>query len=194
MIPPVLARMKALGYAVFDGDPYDLNIFGIRKRNGVPNVFDDLIGCAYRWDGSWRVHYWNATTDPGQYWLENPANVKGTAILCPGQYRGVWEVGKHRGRYDALIQRGAEVTVWRDADRDRNLDMQDATIDSGFFGINLHKAGTVSSTVDRYSAGCQVLQATNDFEELMKLAEMQIKITEYDSFTYTLLEEWAPIP
>ena len=47
MLPPILARKKAMGYPVFDGQ-YDLNIVGVRKRNGAPNKFDDMLTCTYR--------------------------------------------------------------------------------------------------------------------------------------------------
>jgi len=188
MLPPILARKKALGYPVFDGQ-YDLNIIGIRKRNGTPNKFDDMVSCVYRQRGQWMAHHWAATTDPGQYYLLNPLQVKGTAILCPGHYRGVWEIDGHAGKYEALCQRGGEVTVWRDADRDGNLDMT-GEVDTGFFGINLHKAGEHSTRVDRWSAGCQVLANESDFEEMMRLARLQVATTGYKTFSYTLLEEW----
>jgi hypothetical protein len=188
MLPPILARKKAMGYPVFDGQ-YDLNIVGVRKRNGAPNKFDDMLTCTYRQGGQWMAHYWTATTDPGQYYLLNPLQVKGTAILCPGHYPGIWEIDSHAGKYEALCQRGGEVTVWRDADRDGNLDMK-GDVDTGFFGINLHKAGEHSTRVDRWSAGCQVLANESDFDEMMRLARMQIATLGYKSFSYTLLEEW----
>ena len=98
-------------------------------------------------------------------------------------------IGLHAGKYEALCQRGAEVTVWRDADRDSQADM-DGPKDTGFFGINCHKAGESSSRVDRWSAGCQVLANESDFDEMMRLARMQIATLGYESFSYTLLEEW----
>ena len=188
MLPPVLKQIRALGYPVFDGQ-YDLNLFGIRKRNGAPNAFDDLVGCAYRQGGQWMNHFWKATTDPGQYYLLNPLQVKGTAILCPGHYRGIWEIDQHRGQYEALCQRGGEVTVWRDANRDGEFDT-DGPTDTGFFGINLHKAGQHSTRVDRWSAGCQVLANESDFEEAMRLARLQVATTGCKTFSYALLEEW----
>jgi hypothetical protein len=115
--------------------------------------------------------------------------VKGTAILCPGHYAGIWEIDAHAGKYEALCQRGGEVTVWRDADRDGNLDTT-GKVDTGFFGINLHKAGEHSTRVDRWSAGCQVLANESDFDEIMRLARLQVATNGYKSFSYTLLEEW----
>ena len=188
MLPMILEEIADRGHPVFDGQ-YDLNIFGIRKTDGQPNEFDDLIGCAYRNAHEWRVHYWRATTDPGQYWLENPSNIKGTAILCPGHYPGIWEIDLHRGKYEALCQRSGPVKVWRDADRDREFDFGGDT-DTGFFGINLHKAGQSSDQVGRWSAGCQVLRNQSDFKTLMKLANLQIATIGAKTFSYTLLEEW----
>ena len=189
MLPPTLAHIKSLGHKVFD-DPkrdYDLNIFGIRNSNGETNAFDDLIGMFYMWDGTWRGHFWAGTVDPGLYWLENPSNLKGTAVLCPGQYRGVYEIGKHRGQYDALTQVGP-MRVWRDPDRDKHIDTW-GEVDEGFFGINIHKAGKVSTRVDKWSAGCQVFKESRDFEEFMDLCRKQISFNGWNTFTYTLIDE-----
>jgi hypothetical protein len=55
--------------------------------------------------------------------------------------------------------------------------------------LNCHRAraqGT-STQVDKWSAGCQVLANSDDFDQLMKLAKYAAK--HYgDSFTYTLFE------
>jgi len=191
MIPPVLAHMKTLGHKVFD-DPkldYDLNLFGIRNSNGKANSFDDFIGVFYLWDRTWRGHFWPGTVDPGLHWLENPSNVKGTAVLCPGQYPGAYEIGKHRGKYDALVQTNAPVKVWRDPNRDKHIDTW-GEVDKGFFGINIHKAGKVSTKVDKWSAGCQVLRYENDLDELIELCRKQVRINGWETFTYTLLDQW----
>ena len=45
------------------------------------------------------------TTLPGLYWLENPMNSKGCAILKEGQYKGVYEIDLHNGKYEAICQR-----------------------------------------------------------------------------------------
>ena len=70
----------------------------------------------------WEHYRWPITTDPGLYWLENPMNVDGTAILAPGQYRGAYRIGKHRDDYQAVVQTGGEVAVYRDDDRNALLD------------------------------------------------------------------------
>ena len=189
MLPPVLAHMKSLGHKVFDNPryDYDLNIFGIRNKHGETNAFDDTLGVLYLWDGSWRGHYWRGTVDPGAYWLENPMNVKGTAVMCPGQYRGAYEIGSHRGK-PGLVQSGP-VSVWRDYNRDTTIDRQ-GDPDHGLFGCNLHRAGASSKFVDRWSAGCQVWATERDFEEFMDICDKQVKMTGFKTFTYTLLDQW----
>ena len=190
MLPPVLAHIKSLGHVIFD-DPkydYDLNIFGIRNKHGKTNSFDDLVGCIYLWDGEWRSHYWNATVDPGLHWLESPMNVKGTAVLCPGQYRSAYEIGKHKNKL-ALVQTNGPVKVWRDPNRDQQIDKW-GPIDEGLFQINIHRAGKVSKKVDRWSAGCQVFAKEADFESFMENCDLQVKLTGFKTFSYTLLDQW----
>ncbi len=188
MLPLILEHMKNLGHVVFDHGDFDLNIFGIRCNLNY-NAFDDLLGCAYLEDGHWKVEYWPATTDPGHYHLENPQNVKGTAILVPGQYRGVWALDLHRKQYTALCQRNGPVRVYRDANRDTILDLNSNEITEGFYGINIHKAGKVSTQVDRWSAGCQVFAREADFQRLLKLCRTQIALRGWDKFTYTLIDK-----
>lgn len=139
MLPPILEHMKKLGHRVFEKGNFNLNLFGIRGRERQPNKFDDLIGCVYRDRGQWRIIVWEATTDPGVFYLENPLNVEGTAVLAPGQYLSAYTVGKHRGQYTALVQ-NAPVTVYRDNNLDSDLTIDPATLVSGFFGINIHRS------------------------------------------------------
>ena len=191
MVPPLLQRVKALGHRVFTSGDWNLNLVGIRSRPREANTFDDTFTCTYRENGQWITRYWECTTDPGTYWLENPSRVEGTAILHPGQYRNVYKIDKHRGQYDALCQRNGEVKVYRDDNKDEVLDMNPETTTSGFFGINIHRAGRAGATahVERYSAGCQVLRDSRDFDMLMSIARKQIENRGWDTFTYTLIED-----
>jgi len=202
LLPPVLARMKALGFKVFVNGDYNLNLFGIRSADIQSGVYNDLLGCAYRIQDQWYVRYWAATCDPGTYYRENPMNVRGTAILQPGQYPGVYAIDKHAGKYDALCQRGGPVRVWRDADKDGELDYNVDEAE-GYFGINIHASSSTPYTSDRdrdpetsevgkWSAGCQVHATTTGFREMMALAQMQFAMhPDWKPFlTYTLLEQW----
>ena len=194
MIPSILTAISNAGYVVFTkNSPYDLNLFGVRRANTTPNSFDDLMGCCYRNErGSWCVEYWDATPDPGSYWLESPGNVNGTAILVPGQYRGVYAIDLHGGKYEAICQRNGNVRCYRDNNKDDILDMEVGSIQSGMFGINLHHAsytGT-SSQVNKWSACCQVIANIDDFNRMMELAHLQQNHhPTWTSYTYTLLTE-----
>lgn len=186
----VLAAVAAAGHTVFDkgpgSAPYNLQLVGVRSSSIASNTFDDRCYCVYRDEsGTLRLESWAITTDPGRYWLEHPGKVAGTAILKPGQYRGAWELGLHKGEKPALVQ-VKPVTVYRDPDGDTTLDT--ASEDTGLFGINLHRAGLKSSAVDKWSAGCQVWQAEADFERFLWLCRKQAaKGQGWQRFTYTLL-------
>jgi len=176
-------------YAFYDGDkPYNLNIFGIRCATDT-NFFDDLICVAYRNNHlETVVEVFQGTTDPGRYWLKNPMNKDGTAILVEGQYRGVYKIDKHRGKYNALCQRLGKVTVFRDNDKDTKHDLDPETEQSGYYGINIHKSNPYVKYVDKYSAGCQVFRLDSHFDRLMALAYKSAEIYG-NSFTYTLFNK-----
>ena len=174
---------------------HDLNIVGIRTKDMTANKFNDWMTVFYIFDGVWNFFAFPATTDPGTYYRQNPEKVKGTekikgtAILKPGQYRGAFKIGLHRGKYKALV-RQKPVTVYRDANRDEILDVSGMAEETGLFGINIHRANPskASTAVDTWSAGCQVLQDPDHFSFLMVLCERG-KEKFGNSFTYTLLEE-----
>ena len=113
-------------YQFFDRDAklFNLNIIGIRSNNEIANSFDDWLYLIFRDDsGEMKIHEFPITTDPGAYWLKNPMNIEGTAILVPGQYSGSHAIGKHQGKYEALKQKG-RVNVWRDNTKDTVLDKE----------------------------------------------------------------------
>jgi len=183
--------MLKKGYAFFDRDRrYNINIIGVRRvENATPNKFDDTIVVIYRnQQKEWEVFTADITTDPGLYWLEHPMNVKGAAILVPNQYRSVYKRDLHQGKYEALCQRGGNVQVYRDSDGDRRHDMAEDKIDTGFFGINIHKAGRASVQVDKWSAGCQVFSRSEEYATFMDLVE-EAEQRYGNSFSYTLLLE-----
>ena len=114
-------------------------------------------------------------------------NVKGTAILAPGQYRGAYKIGYHKG-YKALIQKKS-VRVYRDNNRDLVYDMNPKTTDEGVFGVNIHKAGYNSTYIDSWSAGCQVFKVNSEFVSFMNLVKKQVDNKMGETFTYTLINE-----
>ena len=174
------------GYRFFEGGDYDLNIFGMRLTTGT-DEFDDVIGVAYKKDGLKVLKTYAATTEPGLYYLKNLLNEDGCAIMVPGQYRGLYKIGPHgRKRYTALRQKG-KVKVFRDGDLDNEHDMDPETIqESRRFYTNLHQAFDADK-VRKNSAGCQVVQMEEDFDELMEICHNAAAVWG-NSFTYTLFD------
>ncbi len=186
--PPLLSVCYSKGYKVFDGDrDYDLNLIGVRSESRVAGNFDDRFYVIYQELGQWIQEDYECTTDPSAEQHLNPTHEQGVAILKPGQYRGVWKLDMHAGKYLALCQRGSVVTVYRDRNRDRVADYVNE--DTGWFGINCHRAHPyklVSST-RYYSAGCQVIRSPVDFARLLSLCTLQAENGLGDTYTYTLL-------
>ena len=87
-----------------------------------------------------------------------------------------------------MIQAGP-VKVWRDPNRDNTVDRW-GDIDEGYFGINIHRAGKKSTKVEKWSAGCQVFSRSDDMEELLDICRKQVSLAGFDTFTYTLLDQW----
>jgi len=198
-----IARKKK--YKIFyGGRGININIWGIRSKDNHSNTFNDRI-CLF-WKNSdtnqWTVKSFESTTDPGLYWRNNPMNQLGTAILKPGQYEGCWKIGKHKG-YEALVQH-KPVIVFRDNNRDNILDIESSNVDihAGVFGINIHRANSNgrSVQVDKWSAGCQVLQNRKRKHSILGvefnydwdyfLYMVRISAAFYNEyFTYTLIDE-----
>lgn len=188
----MLSRVKEIlrdyGFKLYTR-PYELNIVGLRSRSTRSNVFDDEIHVFYtKPDGHWNYHIFPATTDPGTYWLNNPAYPQGTAILAQGQNIDAYTIGLHRGKYEALVQ-VKPVTVIRDYDRDAILDFGNGTKETGNFGINIHRAESSGSTkyINKYSAGCQVFRDADDFYAFMQLCKYHAQLYG-NSFSYTLID------
>ena len=179
---------KSKGYVFFNKGEYNLNIIGIRKTgNLITNGFDDYIVVIFKNKRGWQKLYYPITTEPGNYYMYTMPNKKGTAILVPGQYRSTYKIGKHQGKYKALVQI-KPVKVYRDNNKDDIYDMEPETVETGVFGINIHKAGNASKQVDKWSAGCQVFANGDNFKAFMQLCEKAAKIYG-NSFTYTLIDE-----
>jgi len=163
-------------------DWFPFHIVGIRSKENKPNVFDDLIGVVVNDSIKW----YSCTTNAGTYWLNHPMNVNGTAVLKCNQYIDSWALGLHQGKYKALRQI-KKVEVWRDNDKD-SLSEEQGKIDSGLFGINIHRANIngESVLVDKWSAGCQVINNSSNFKDFISLCEK----SKQNFFTYTLLSEF----
>jgi hypothetical protein len=188
----VLGKLKAIlrhkGYKLYTR-PYELNIVGMRADSTAPNRFDDEIHVFYKTKNeNWNYHVFKATTDPGTFWLLNPMQPQGTAILAEGQYVNSHSLGLHKGQYEALVQE-KPLTVIRDYERIAKLDFMNGTKDTGYFGIDIHRASANGTTkyVDKYSAGCQVFENADAFYQFIALCHRHEKLYG-NHFTYTLID------
>lgn len=186
----IIKSVKDKGYQVYE-QPYKLNIVGIRNGNPLnQDKFDDVIAYFYYDDkGKLIGKVATATTDPSTYFLKQPMNERGAAILKGGQYINSHSIGSHRGKYTALVQRG-NLTVFRDNDRDGYTNFNNK-VQTGLYGINIHRSTRGKNNVaiiGEDSAGCQVFQNESDFNDMMAMAQKSSQ-KNGNKFTYTLLDE-----
>ena len=183
------------GFKFFENGDYNLNIIGVRNNSGDASRFDDFVNVFYKVNGAWVCDSYPVPTEPGPSILKRPLKSvahKGTAILVPGQYTSTYKIDWHGNRdrgHMALCQRGGQVSVWRDNNRDSKPDYHGPE-DVGWYGINIHKHRGSDARVNTggVSAGCQVFQSSRDFAEFMETCD-EAKDKWGNSFTYTLLEE-----
>lgn len=190
-IRTLLLLMRLKGYKIYD-KPYQLNIVGVRNESTTPNKFDDTLYVFWKTDkNKWEGKFYTITTDPGTYWLKNPMSNLGAAILKEGQYVDAYKIGLHKGDYKALVQQ-KPVTVLRDYDRNAILDFNNGKEEKGLFGINIHRSNPkgTSINVDKWSAGCQVFENSDDFANFLTLADKHNNLYG-NNFTYTLVDERA---
>ena len=185
----IISLVKSQGYEI-DTTPYKLNLVGVRDTaNTEPILFQDEIAYFY-YDQNGKLigNVARGTTSPSVYFLENPMNSGGAAILKQGQYKNAYAIGLHRGKYKALVQ-VKPVTVMRDADRNSYLNFYAPTT-TGLYGINIHKATIKNNQAEigTDSAGCQVFMNIDDFNNMMSMAETS-RIKNGNTFTYTLIDK-----
>lgn len=188
MLSKIKGLLRYKGFKLFTR-PYELNIVGLRSKSVIPNRFDDELHVFYMVSHlKWEYHVFKITTDPGTFWLKNPMQPQGTAIVPEGQYPNSHALGLHRGQYKALVQANP-ISIMRDYDRNAVLDFYNGKKETGKYGINIHRANKTGTTisVDKNSAGCQVFANAKDFETFLKLCE-QHKSRFGNLFTYTLLD------
>lgn len=181
--------VKKLNYDWFENGDFNVNIVGVRNSttgDKVTNSFDDFITISYKENGVWKFHKFKATTEAGRTYMKSPMNKNGTAILIPNQYKGSHAIGLHQGQYKALRQVG-KLKIWRDSDKDDVYDYVNVT-DSFNDGINIHRANKNGESiyVQNWSAGCQVIASSKDFETFMRVIEKSASMYG-NKFTYTLI-------
>ena len=193
------------GYTLFSGGSKDfnINIFGVRCAIQDTNTFNDIVGCAWEYNGTWQLKTYSATTDPGLYYFANPMSSKGTHIMVAGQYRGAYSVGRHQGKYPALVQTGP-IDFYVDNDRDMVFDRTEI-VKNQYIGANIHTTinksipdmdtapltdypDVDSTLVKNWSAACQVFSNPRRFKEFLTIVNKSVALYG-NKFTYTLFEE-----
>jgi hypothetical protein len=203
---PTLIEIKAAyarkGYVYFpENSPYNVNIWGIRKRTNRVNLFDDLLGISCNDEHGHSIHLLHpATVDPGMYYLRDTLlNPAGTFILKPGQYRGCWQKGLHKGVYPCLVQKPGYSSFlgWRDKRLngiiERNLDANGHYFHDAQ-GIDMHRSSSnYADVVGPFSAGCQVRQVNSNHLQAMAIIDKSLALYG-NSFSYTLFDEEEVFP
>jgi hypothetical protein len=188
----IIRYMGYWGYVVFKR-PYELNIIGIRANSTQSDSFDDTILCFWYDDkGNLVYRTYQVSTDPGTFWLNNPMQPRGTAILKGGQYLYAWQlISSNRFGFPTQeLMQVKEVTILRDYDRNGILDFFNGLEDVGLFGINIHTGTTPnqkSSQVGQWSAGCQVFAVWAEWIEFLALVNKHISLYG-NALSYTLLD------
>lgn len=182
VIDKIIKIVKDGGGKVFEQDGY-INFCGVRN-NVTDNTFNDTLYIYWKDNttGTFKcVKTSGFTTKPGKTVIQNSNNNtvhSGAAILKEGWQENIWKIGLHKKEYKALQSSGCNDTIiTRDNTQfgktgDYELRIIENTTEAGLFGINLHKSGDSQSTyVNGWSAGCQVFQYKNEFDEMLKMAD-----------------------
>ena len=190
LVEKIVKYMEAKNYQLAKGTG-EKNIIYIEGMNAdgtlnadTPNHFNDLRLLLVFDKGVPTIEAaWEATTEPGYYYTDNPMNPKGAARIAFGQYQA-WQVGLHgySHPHEALIQVGP-VRVHRDWNRDM-MRTGDA-IDEGYFGINQHW-GHNHPKNDIYTAGagCLVCRLCEEHIDFMYLVKSDIRYKLDKNFVY----------
>jgi len=182
------------GYKFFDGQ-FNINLIGIRTHERAIDKFSDMFLMIYRDHlNNWQIERAIGTTVPGRFYHYHHTNPKGVGIIVPGQYRGAFTPGKHKGA-DALIQ-NSTFKVYRDSDKDGKIDKEVIEDASPSCRFDFHNAkSTVKpgkiflENIGKFSAGCQVLANWVQYEEWLAIIKYSMRIYKCNTVTYTLLDE-----
>lgn len=151
-------------------DEYNDLVLIVESRNGSINILDKAV----------------CTTEPGVYYTKTRLNPAGAARLeIDFKQNRVWEVGKHKNQFPALVQTGGKVRVRRDGNED--FSRANDKIEEGFFGINFHH-GDGSGKIGKWSAGCVVVDEPKEHKILMELIIKTAKKYNQTKFSFILLD------
>ena len=182
----ILDRVKSL--KSFKGIPQGYWIVGVRSNEDAPNKYDDKF---YLFNGEQFVKVVTGTTNPGTPILQGgflKYNKVGAAVVKADEwYYDVWKFGLHQGKMPALRQIGNFI-VYRDGDKDGKSEEIGVPITGSGYGINFHTCSylekVVGENIGGWSAGCQVVNNTEQYYMIINLIKNQNRIT------YCLLNEF----
>lgn len=178
----------------FNGFPKEIWIYGVRSNEDTYNIFDDKF---YVFDHDrfmGEIGVLTGTTNTGGYGFFNfwKWNKKGVGHIKANEwYYDCWIFGRHKNKVDALVQRGGELKIIRDGNKDKKVDDGDYSVVK-WGGFNFHPntynlwTKVKNWTINGWSVGCQV---PNDIPKYKKLIDT-IKVREQKKFTYLLVEEF----
>lgn len=164
-------------------------LLGIRgymnpERSAVDSIYDDAI---VRCIGD-EIKLFTASVDPGRFYIDHPMNPQGCAKLKTGLWH--YQLGEHHSKR-ALVQ-ADEVTVYR-----LNKHGKVVGEENGYFGINVHSGGP-EYLVGRYSAGCQVIKATEPWQrewlDFFTPISAAVEIYNQTKIPYLLVDNLDAIP
>jgi hypothetical protein len=168
--------------------------FGIRNNDMTAGIFNDFLGTYHTGSDEIKVH--TGTVDPGSFYMNNPINPKGTAVMKSGHYPQSYILGLHKG-YKALRQDKnipfyrITKTAW-EADNKGvpkgqwKIILKDKPIEVAKIGANQHRASAVNTSTDvgQWSAACQVRNNPKEYDEFIKDCEdSKQKYFDYILFT-----------
>ena len=179
---------KVKGLKSFKSIPNGYWILGVRSGEDDPNKYDDKF---YIFNSEKFVTSTTGTTNPGTTILEGgflKYNNVGAAVLKANEcYYDVWKYGKHQGKMNALVQIG-KFTGYRDGDKNKKSQEIGSSNTFQYTGINFHTVSydltkkIIGDSINNWSAGCQVVNNTEDYVKIISLFKDQ------GSVTYILLQ------
>lgn len=155
----------------------------IRTDQKFDNKFSDYV---VRFNNRIADMILPCSTTPGDYIVFNPLTVggiTGSAVACEQQVIGSHKFvtapdWKHLWLNAPYFYQAGAIEIWRDANKDRNLDKNVKT--KGWYGINFHRGG-IGHAVDTWSAGCLVVPDVRWFEAIKIFKSNQL-------INFTLIE------
>lgn len=187
-VDKLIGLMKSKGYKVYDKVGM-LNIVSLQsssKNDGsISNKFDDELNVFYRnLNGNWELNEYQITTTPG-YLPKSELLPKDVNILALGQYVEQCKLDRYPDDSRYLIFLESNIIV----NNALNIYNYKSDRKTGYFkSISIHASSKMGSAenVYNYSEGAQVFKNIQQYNQFIKLCDMQIEISKKDRFTYTL--------